>query len=153
MPAVPGRGTLGPWSRIPSIPSSSTLLRSRWRAALLSADAALKATGVFLGPDDRYALRKRLSASTRRRRRCLRTLAHDEGIPLTLAEPFLPRGLARSLLRLPPIVTSCVFNLDGVLVGSAALHVAAWERTFDELLSSRLETTYRRVTAPFRPGT
>ncbi len=128
-------------------------LRSRWRAALLSADAALKATSVFLGPDDRYALRKRLSDEYAPTATLLRTLARDEGIPLALAEPFLPRGLARSLLRLPPIVTSCVFNLDGVLVGSAALHVAAWERTFDELLSSRLETTYRRVTAPFDPGT
>jgi HAD superfamily hydrolase (TIGR01509 family) len=128
-------------------------LRSRWRSALLSADAALKATGAFLSADDSHALRRQLSDEYEPTATLLRTLARDEGLPPELAEPFLPRGLARRLLRLPPAVTSCVFNLDGVLVGSAALHLAAWERTLGELLAPRVETTYRRFMAPFDPHT
>ena len=137
----------------PFLPPELDLLRSRWRAALLSADAALTASAAFLSPADHMAFRTHLNDEYGPTTALLRTLAHDEGIPPELAEPFLPRALARRLLRLPPVVTSCVFTLDGVLVPSAALHLAAWERTFGELLSARLETTYRRVTAPFDPHT
>jgi len=128
-------------------------LRSRWRTALHAADAALKATGPFLTDDARRIERTRLSEEYTPTTALLRTLARDEGIPPDLAEPFLPRGRARRFLHLPLDVTSCVFNLDGVLVGSAALHSIAWERTFGELLSPRLESSYRRVTAPFDPNT
>lgn len=126
-------------------------LRSHWRSALLSADAALHATDAFLSPDARHDLRRHLNDEYAATAGLLRAFAHDEGIPPELAEPFLPRVLARRLLRLPPEVAGCVFDLEDVLVGSTAIHLAAWERTFSELLSSRLETTYRRFTAPFDP--
>lgn len=126
-------------------------LRSHWRTALLSADAALHATDRFLTPDARHDLRKHLQDEYQPTAALLRAFAHDEGIPPELAEPFLPRLLARRLTRLPPDVAGCVFDLEDVLVGSTTLHLAAWERTFSELLSSRLETTYRRVTTPFDP--
>jgi len=55
------------------------------------------------------------------------------------------------MLGLPGAVRACVFELDDVLVGSAGLHVEAWTRTFDELLSSRFDTVYGRQVAPFDP--
>jgi HAD superfamily hydrolase (TIGR01509 family) len=54
------------------------------------------------------------------------------------------------VLGLPPRIDACVFNLDGVLIGSASLHAAAWTETFDELISRRLERTRGRF-APFNP--
>lgn len=128
-------------------------LRSHWRSALLSADAALHATDAFLPPDARHDLRKHLSEEYAPTAALLRAFAHDEGVPPELAEPFLPRVLARRLLRFPPEVTACVFDLEDVLVDSTSLHLAAWERTFSELLSTRLETTYRRFMPPFDPRT
>jgi beta-phosphoglucomutase-like phosphatase (HAD superfamily) len=55
---------------------------------------------------------------------------------------------ARRLLGLPSGVKACVFTLDGVLIGSAAIHAAAWAETFDELVSRRIERTGGQF-APF----
>jgi beta-phosphoglucomutase-like phosphatase (HAD superfamily) len=49
---------------------------------------------------------------------------------------------------LRPDVLACVFNLDGVLISSAALHAAAWTETFDEFISRRIDRTGGRF-APF----
>jgi beta-phosphoglucomutase family hydrolase len=49
------------------------------------------------------------------------------------------------VLGLPPQVTACLFDLDGVLTRTAAVHRAAWKETFDGFL--------RTVPGPFRPFT
>ncbi|VVJ21048.1 Beta-phosphoglucomutase (EC [Amycolatopsis camponoti] len=38
---------------------------------------------------------------------------------------------------LPETITACLFDLDGVLTGTAVLHSQAWKRTFDEFLRAR----------------
>lgn len=38
------------------------------------------------------------------------------------------------VLGLPAGVTACLFDLDGVLTDTAAVHAAAWKQTFDEFL-------------------
>jgi beta-phosphoglucomutase-like phosphatase (HAD superfamily) len=43
-----------------------------------------------------------------------------------------------------------VFNLDGVLIGSASIHAEAWRETFDEFISRRIERTAGSF-APFDP--
>jgi HAD superfamily hydrolase (TIGR01509 family) len=51
-------------------------------------------------------------------------------------------------------VTACVFNLDGVLIGSAAVHAAAWMETFDEFILTRAERARGHFApAPFNPRT
>lgn len=40
-------------------------------------------------------------------------------------------------MRLPAGVTACLFDLDGVLTATAALHAEAWKQAFDELLARR----------------
>jgi beta-phosphoglucomutase family hydrolase len=41
------------------------------------------------------------------------------------------------VLGLPDGVTACLFDLDGVLTDTAAVHAAAWKQTFDEFLAAR----------------
>jgi beta-phosphoglucomutase family hydrolase len=40
-------------------------------------------------------------------------------------------------LRLPSGIKACLFDLDGVLTETAALHAKAWKEMFDEFLSAR----------------
>lgn len=41
------------------------------------------------------------------------------------------------VLGLPDGVRACLFDLDGVLTNTAAVHAAAWKQTFDEFLKQR----------------
>lgn len=41
------------------------------------------------------------------------------------------------MLGLPDGVTACLFDLDGVLTDTAAVHAAAWKQIFDEYLAGR----------------
>jgi beta-phosphoglucomutase family hydrolase len=45
------------------------------------------------------------------------------------------------VLGLPDGVTACLFDLDGVLTDTAAVHNRAWKQTFDEFLRRRSEAT------------
>jgi beta-phosphoglucomutase family hydrolase len=44
-------------------------------------------------------------------------------------------------LGLPPQVTACLFDLDGVLTRTASIHAAAWKQMFDEFLRDRSTRT------------
>jgi beta-phosphoglucomutase-like phosphatase (HAD superfamily) len=128
-------------------------LRSEWREALLAARNALRAEEGVLPEEELDAHERRLREEYETAAGELRQFARDEGLPTELAEPFLPRGIARRALGLPTKVRSCVFELDDVLVGSAGLHREAWAHTLNELLATRAETTYGRLSAPFDPRT
>ncbi len=52
------------------------------------------------------------------------------------------------MLGLPEGVTACLFDLDGVLTDTAAVHNRAWSQTFDEFLEARDGAGFR----PFDPG-
>ena len=54
------------------------------------------------------------------------------------------------MLGLPEGVTACLFDLDGVLTNTAAVHDAAWKATFDAYLRERAERTGGDFT-PFDP--
>ena len=47
----------------------------------------------------------------------------------------------RPVLGLPPGVTACLFDLDGVLTQTARVHAAAWKQMFDDYLRSHAEQT------------
>ena len=49
------------------------------------------------------------------------------------------------MLRLPQTIQACLFDLDGVLTDTAAVHARAWQQTFDAFLEDRA----RRTGAPF----
>ena len=46
-------------------------------------------------------------------------------------------GRNKHMLGLPDGVRACLFDLDGVLTKTAAVHAAAWKEMFDDFLSSR----------------
>ncbi len=50
-------------------------------------------------------------------------------------------------LGLPPGIRACLFDLDGVLTRTAAVHAAAWKEIFDAFLRDRSE----RAGGPFVP--
>jgi beta-phosphoglucomutase family hydrolase len=41
------------------------------------------------------------------------------------------------MLGLPDTITTCLFDLDGVLTDTASVHRAAWKQTFDAVLAER----------------
>ncbi len=45
------------------------------------------------------------------------------------------------MLGLPDHITTCLFDLDGVLTDTASVHNAAWKRTFDDYLRERANRT------------
>jgi beta-phosphoglucomutase family hydrolase len=55
--------------------------------------------------------------------------------------------MSREQLGLPSNIRACLFDLDGVITDTAALHAEAWKRTFDEYLRRRPASTG----APFVP--
>jgi beta-phosphoglucomutase family hydrolase len=44
---------------------------------------------------------------------------------------------ARDRIDLPPQITACLFDLDGVLTKTAVVHAHAWKQMFDEFLEQR----------------
>lgn len=54
-----------------------------------------------------------------------------------------------TVLGLPDDIRACLFDLDGVLTQTAAIHARAWAQTFDELLQQRA----RETGEPFHPFT
>ena len=54
------------------------------------------------------------------------------------------------MLGLPNGITACLFDLDGVLTDTAAVHNAAWKETFDSFLRARAERTGEPF-VPFDP--
>ena len=55
------------------------------------------------------------------------------------------------MLGLPDAITTCLFDLDGVLTDTASVHTKAWKNTFDAYLRQRAERTGEPF-VPFDPG-
>jgi HAD superfamily hydrolase (TIGR01509 family) len=130
--------------------ASLDAVAAAWRPALDAADAALSAADRALGPAELRDLRRGLASERSSTVELLEEVARVEGSHATFGELLVSGPNLKGLLGLPSAVTACVFNLDGVLVGSAALHAAAWAETFDELIVARVERTGGRF-APFNP--
>ena len=56
------------------------------------------------------------------------------------------------MLGLPPEISGCLFDLDGVLTQTAKVHARAWKQMFDEFLGEWYERTGEPF-EPFDPGT
>jgi beta-phosphoglucomutase family hydrolase len=54
------------------------------------------------------------------------------------------------MLGLPPQIRACLFDLDGVLTQTAAVHAAAWKEMFDAFLRTRAAETGEAF-VPFDP--
>jgi HAD superfamily hydrolase (TIGR01509 family) len=131
-------------------PASFDALSARWRSAFHAAGAAIAAAGRSLPAEERRRLAKELAAEIRPTEALLEALARDRRLPARFLHLMVSPSEARRLLGLPPEVVACVFNLDGVLIPSAAIHAAAWLETFDEFILRRIERTGGHF-APFNP--
>jgi beta-phosphoglucomutase-like phosphatase (HAD superfamily) len=112
-----------------------------WRASFEAAREALRSAGPDLPPAELRERGQRLAAEQSVTVGLLDALARDHSARRGLVRLVVSPWEVRRLLGLPSDVVACVFNVDGVLVGSAAIHAAAWKQTFDELGYRRVEET------------
>jgi HAD superfamily hydrolase (TIGR01509 family) len=131
---------------------SPAALRARWRTAFDAAEAALRAAARQLPADELRQHALRLAAERGPTAELLQEFARNQAAAGSFEHLALPPRDARRLLGVPADVAACVFNLDGVLIGSAAIHSEAWTKTFDEFLSGWSERTHGHF-APFNPRT
>jgi beta-phosphoglucomutase-like phosphatase (HAD superfamily) len=110
----------------------------RWRLALDAAERALDAAARALPPGELARHRAELAAERRSTLQLLKEFARDEGVSGRFVH-LMPQHDERRLLGLPAGVAACVFDLEGVLVGSVALHVAAWSQVFDEFAAGHVD--------------
>ncbi len=123
-------------------------LTLHWQAAFDAADAALRAAAPDLPPGELGGRRQNLVAEEGRTLTLLRRFATEH---LVTPPPHLFFGpISPQMLGLPSSLQACVFELDGVLANSAAMHRAAWSETFDPFLLHRSSLTRREV-IPFDP--
>lgn len=128
-------------------------LGARWRVALNSASDALEAStgcGTSLEFDQVTLERFRRNLTLERARvaELLEQIARQEHVKLH--RPLSAPRASRTMLGLPNDALGCVFDLDGLLAGTAAIHAAAWAETFNEFLFRRAEHSGERF-APYRP--
>lgn len=121
-----------------------------WRTAFDAAQDALRAGSHDLRPDRLREEARHLSDERTETVRALEAFARERHEKPLLVRLVAAPVEARRLLGLPDDVAACVFNLDGVLIGSAALHAEAWRLTFDEFISRRVERTGGSF-PPFNP--
>jgi HAD superfamily hydrolase (TIGR01509 family) len=133
----------------PREPFELDSISSRWQVALDAAQRALEAAAGSLPPSDLGQRRRELVRERQQTAEMLARLARSTGVR---SVPWLaPVPVSTKMLGLPGTVTACLFDLDGVLTDSAALHASAWGEVFDELLS-RLSEKTRRPFVPFDPN-
>jgi len=157
---APSPDDTGPVDRRAALPVSRDrrvnleTLSAHWQVALDAAQAALLSARFAALPEQELHERTgRLSGERAQVTHLFEAVAREEHVKARFLRLLVPAWNARRLLGLPPDVVACVFNLDGVLIGSAAVHAAAWAETFDEFISARIERTHGQFTpAPFNPG-
>jgi HAD superfamily hydrolase (TIGR01509 family) len=121
---------------------------TQWQRALDAADRALDRADFVVRNGDLRARRAALVRERRATEEAIARLAHVAGVspaPWLSLVPVTP-----SALGLDSSVRACLFDLDGVLTNSNALHANAWGAVFDDFLLRLSEKTGWPV-IPFDP--
>ena len=107
-------------------------IASQWQRALDAAQSALAAAAVSLTAAELVTRQRKLTTERREVAESLAAMARAAGIrPVPWLSPV--PVTARSL-GLPDGIRAGLFDLDGVLTDSGALHAWAWGEVFDEFL-------------------
>jgi beta-phosphoglucomutase-like phosphatase (HAD superfamily) len=107
-------------------------ISSHWQLALDAGERALSAAAESLPADELGHRRARLVEERLEAARALTRLAQIE---LVHPAPWLsPVPVSNDMLGLPPVVTACLFDLDGVLTDGGVLHAWAWGEVLDQFL-------------------
>jgi len=131
-------------------------LNSRWRLAIHAAQQALQAiarcdnTSLQIPDEDVRRWTSKLERERSSTARLIDAIALEEH--LTLHRELDTPWAERRMLGLSGDIAACVFDLDGVLTGSASVHAEAWADTFDPFLARRTELVGERF-APYKPFT
>ena len=121
-------------------------LATRWQRALDAAEYALVSAAVGTADPSLGGRRAALVRERRDTAELIASVAREAGIaPVPW---LLPVAVSPALLGLDRHVRACVFDLDGVLTNSDALHAEAWAAVFEEFLFGLCERTGRHI-APF----
>ena len=121
-------------------------LAAGWQRALDAAERALDAAFAALPPPELERRRRELAQE---RVEIAALLARVARAARVRTEPWLsPVPVSTGMLGLAPTVKACMFDLDGVLTDSGALHALAWTEVFDEFLL-RLSGKSGRHFVPF----
>ncbi len=118
-------------------------LAAQWWVAIEAGNAALRVAGRSLPGGEAAVHSRHLSEERAEAVRLLSGLEHDFHQPSHLVPWLAAPALTTRMLGLPPEVVACVFDLDGVLTASAAVHDAAWAETFDTFLLEQAERHHR----------
>jgi beta-phosphoglucomutase-like phosphatase (HAD superfamily) len=114
-------------------------LASRWQQTLDAAERGLRAAAGSLPAAELARRREALAREREETAALLVGLARAAGLGRL---PWLsPVPVTRSMLGLAGDASACIFDLDGVLTDSGALHARAWREVFDDLRVRLAEKT------------
>ena len=123
-----------------SPPVNLETLSAEWRGAFDATEDALVAARFDLAPQTLRGWADRLREERAATAHIFEQLARQKGVNDRFVHLMIPRAQLRRLLALPADLAACVFSLEDVLI-SPAIHMAAWEETFDAFIFARVERT------------
>jgi HAD superfamily hydrolase (TIGR01509 family) len=132
----------------PEGPTYVEHLAADWLSALAAAETAALGKASPLTSAETRAYAQRLRAEHEETAGLLDTLAHGQRGAALLVDCLRHPSVDIRLLRLPTGVCACIFDLEGALTTSAALHCDAWRLTLDPFLLSYADRL-RRQFVPF----
>lgn len=133
---------------VPTHRPNLDLTAAHWQWALDAAAKALAADRVVLPASEIAEESRDLARERQETAALLRRVAALSG---TKPAPWLAFGpITPRMLGLPSGTRACLFDLDGVLTDSDALHAAAWAQTLDAALLA-LAHDERHSFVPFDP--
>ena len=127
-------------------PPDVDALTADWCKALDAGHASVDAARLYLKPDYLAVHSQKLEQERAEVVGLLRHLAHEQHRQGSLIRWLATPRHTRAMLSLPEEIDACVFDLDGVLTTSDALHAEAWADALDPFL---LAHSHPRVFVPF----
>ena len=120
-----------------------------WRRSLDAASGALSAADRIGGllPGELAAHWRGVATERSAVTALLDAIARETHV--AIRHPLSAPRATNRMLGLPVAVRACLFDLDGVLTGSAQVHAAAWRDTLDSFVAQRSEATGERFSVPF----
>ena len=113
-------------------------LIGEWRLAFEAAQGALQAASHDFPGAELATRSQRLAAERSETVSLLDALARERHLKRFLVRLVASPWESKRLLGLPADAVACVFNVDGVLVASAAIHAEAWKETLDRFIARRI---------------
>lgn len=125
-------------------------LAAGWLSAFAAAETAVLDKACRLSPAETRAHVQHLRAERQQVAGLLEALAHGQRGATLLVDCLTHPPVDIRLLRLPTGVSACIFDVEGALTTSAAIHCDAWRATLDPFLLAYADRLRRRF-VPFDP--